>query len=132
MKLSLQMSLVIGGLSLAISLVFAAFNYNYQLQKVTTQNQQLVQQLSDNAQTTSAIAVYLDDIELGREVVDGLANNDLIMSATIRMSSDGSVISSGTPSSEMSSINTTLFNPFIPDEIIGRLEVVPNVRGFQR
>ncbi|MFQ3251249.1 MAG: diguanylate cyclase (GGDEF)-like protein/PAS domain S-box-containing protein [Glaciecola sp.] len=127
MKLSLQMSLVIGGLSLAISLVFAAFNYNYQLQKVTTQNQQLVQQLSDNAQTTSAIAVYLDDIELGREVVDGLANNDLIMSATIRMSSDGSVISSGTPSSEMSSINTTLFNPFIPDEIIGRLEVVPNV-----
>lgn len=126
-SLSVQISLVIGALSIAISLIFATFNYNYQLQKVTSQNQQLVQQLSDNAKTTSAISAYLADNELGNEVVTGLANNDLIMSATIRMAADGTVISAGTPSNEMSSINTTLFHPFISDEIIGRLEVVPNV-----
>lgn len=127
MKLSLRMSLIILLMSLAISIIFATFNYAYQLNNVTVQNQQLVQQLSDNAKTTSAIAAYLVDTELGKEVVDGLANNDLITSATIRMVVDGSVISAGTPSYAMASINTSLYNPFIPDEIIGTLEVVPNV-----
>jgi diguanylate cyclase (GGDEF)-like protein/PAS domain S-box-containing protein len=126
MKLSLQMSLVIGGLSLAISLIFAGFNYNFQLEKIKLQNQQLVQQLSNNAKTTSSISVYLPDPELGQEVVDGLARNDLITSASIRMASDGTVITAGEPSLAISSINTPLYNPFIPDELIGTLEVVPN------
>ena len=127
MKLSLRISLVIGLLSLAISTIFASFNYSYQLQQVTTQNQQLVQQLSDTAKGTSAIAAYVVDEELGQDVVDGLANNDLIMSATIRTASDSIFISSGKSTSAISSINTKLYNPFSPDEVIGTLEVVPNL-----
>jgi GGDEF domain-containing protein/HAMP domain-containing protein len=127
MKLSLRISLVIGLLSLAISTIFASFNYSYQLRQVTTQNQQLVQQLSDTANGTSAIAAYLVDEELGQDVVDGLANNDLIMTATIRTVSDGIVITSGKSTNAISSINTKLYNPFSPEEIIGTLEVVPNL-----
>ncbi len=127
MKLSLRISLVIGLLSLAISTFFASFNYSYQLRQVTTQNQQLVQQLSDTAKGTSAIAAYLVDEELGQDVVDGLANNDLIMSATIRTATDGIVITSGKSTNAISSINTKLYNPFSPEEIIGTLEVVPNL-----
>jgi diguanylate cyclase (GGDEF)-like protein len=127
MKLSLRISLVIGLLSLAISSIFASLNYSYQLQQVTTQNQQLVQQLSDTAKGTSAIAAYLVDEELGQDVVDGLANNDLIMSATIRTASDGIVITSGKSTNAISSINTKLYNPFSPEEVIGTLEVVPNL-----
>ena len=108
MKLSLRISLVIGLLSLAISSIFASLNYSYQLQHVTTQNQQLVQQLSDTAKGTSAIAAYLVDEELGQDVVDGLANNDLIMSATIRTASDGIVITSGKSTTAISPINTKL------------------------
>lgn len=127
MKLSLRISLVIGLLSLAISTIFASFNYSYQLRQGTTQNQQLVQQLSDTAKGTSAIAAYLVDEELGQDVVDGLANNDLIMSATIRTASDGIVITSGKSTNAISSINTKLYNPFSPEEVIGTLEVVPNL-----
>jgi len=127
MKLSLRISLVIGLLSLAISIIFASFNYSYQLRQVTTQNQQLVQQLSDTAKGTSAIAAYLVDEELGQDVVDGLANNDLIMSATIRSATDSIVITSGKSTNAISSINTKLYNPFSPEEIIGTLEVVPNL-----
>jgi diguanylate cyclase (GGDEF)-like protein/PAS domain S-box-containing protein len=127
MKLSLRISLVIGLLSLAISTIFASFNYHHQLQQVTAQNQLLVQQLSDTAKGTSAIAAYLIDEELGQDVVDGLASNDLIMAATIRTVAQGRDFTSGTSNYAISSINTKLYNPFSPDEIVGTLEVVPNL-----
>ncbi|MBF7074406.1 diguanylate cyclase [Glaciecola sp. MH2013] len=131
MKLSVRISLVIFLLSLAISTVFASFNYYYQLKAATQQYQELTTQLATSAVNTAGIAAYLIDTELAQEVVDGLTANDLIASASITISSEELTISAGESKASRQKIEAVIRNPFIEDDIIGLLEVLPNVEFIE-
>lgn len=131
MKLSVRISLVIWLLSLVISTVFAFLNYQYQLQQATERYQEQATQLAETANNTSAIAVYVVDTELAQQVVDGLVENDLVTAASISIPADNRVISAGSALNQNQAININLQHPFIENDIIGLLTVVPNTRFIQ-
>ncbi len=127
MKLSVRISVVIGVLSLMISTVFSSVNYYFQLQKTTTQYQQLTKQLANNAESTSSIAAYLIDKELGQEVVNDLVANDLITAASITIVGEDTEITAGTHSDSIDLINLPLMDPFADEEVIGSIQLTPNI-----
>lgn len=130
MTLSVRVGFIIGGLSIIISAMVAGASYYYQLIKATEQSQQLVAQLAENANRTSAIAAYVDDQELANEIVAGLSDNDLIAGAIIFVPGTQFKIQAGTFSANVKSIVVTLRNPF-GEEVLGTLEVFPNKKFIQ-
>lgn len=132
MKLSVRVGIIIGGLSIIISTMVAGASYYYQLKKATKQSQQLVAQLAENANRTSAIAAYVDDHELASEIVAGLSNNDLIAGAIIYVPGTQFKVQGGALSPNVKSIIVTLRNPFSEEEVLGTLEVFPDIRFIQQ
>lgn len=132
MTLSARVGIIIGGLSIIISSVVAGASYYYQLIKATEQSQQLVAQLAQSANRTSSIAAYLDDQELANEILAGLSNNDLIAGAIIYVPDKGFRVQVGNLNPNVKSIKETLRNPFSEEEVLGRLEVSPDLKFIQQ
>jgi len=123
MKLSFKISLVIGTISIVISSAVAGISYYFQLDQATLQSEQLAKQIVESASRPSAIAAYLDDTELGTEIVVGLANNDLIAGAKIENAASNNSVLAGFVNTSNKTIEIPLYNPFIESDAVGLLIV---------
>ncbi|MFC4701467.1 diguanylate cyclase domain-containing protein [Glaciecola siphonariae] len=130
MSLSLRISLIIGFIAIAISSAVAFLHFNIQLDHSKEQSENLVRQMAQNDQGTSSIAAYLLDTELADEIVEGLANNDLIAFASITAHSEQLALAGINPRSQ-NNVVVSLKNPFDEAEQIGLLTVYPDLRFIQ-
>lgn len=130
MSLSLRISFIIGLIAIAISSAVAFVHFQVQLSHFTQQSENLVTQMAENDRGTSSIAAYLLDMELGEEIVAGLASNDLIAFASI--SSRGEpVAAAGRNIAAQTNLEIALYNPFDDTEQIGLLMVHPDADFIQ-
>jgi diguanylate cyclase (GGDEF)-like protein/PAS domain S-box-containing protein len=123
MKLSLKISLVIGALSLVISMAFASISYYFQLGQARHQSELLAAQYAQSASQPSAIAAYLEDDTLAQEILTGLVNTDIIASASINMSNNSFAIEVGVADNASKPITLNLLHPFLDQEKVGVLTV---------
>ncbi|MDJ0833058.1 MAG: sensor domain-containing diguanylate cyclase [Gammaproteobacteria bacterium] len=86
-----------------------------------------LQELAKTAQQSAAISAYLSDKELAKEIITGLAGNDivdgvLIISNERVLHSGGKITQNGSTLSQ----RYTLTFPFINGEVVGELIINPN------
>lgn len=129
-RLYVRVAVELALVALTVSLVMAAAAYWLSLTQQRDVNRQLVVQLADSAQNTSAIAAYLADEELAQEILNGLVANNLVEGARIEMVV-GATIQAGINGENDDFISIPLYNPFLPEDRVGRLVVLPNDRFIQ-
>ncbi|PCJ31170.1 MAG: hypothetical protein COA90_07080 [Gammaproteobacteria bacterium] len=110
------------------SYIFFERTYQLEFEQNRTSLQQLVQAISH----TAAIATYLEDKVLAKEVIEGIAANDLVKAVELR-AEDKLIASSG----DMEGIKDenlmvfSLNSPFIKNEVVGSLRVQVNNKLIQ-
>ncbi len=92
-----------------------------------------LQALAKTAQQSAAISAYLSDKELAREIITGLAGNDivdgvLIISNERVLHSGGKITQNGSNLSQRYTLNF----PFIDGEVVGELIINPNSDFMQQ
>jgi len=75
---------------------------------------------------TAAIAAYLDDLTLAKEVVEGIAGSDLVKAVELK-STQESLALRGTVPDGAQTMKFDLESPFSSGEMVGKLNLVPNV-----
>ena len=102
------------------SYIFFDRTYQAELKRSNTNLQQLVQAVSN----TAAIATYLEDMVLGKEVVEGITANHLVKAVELR-SQYKMIANSGDMSqaNDKSLIHFSLNSPFSETEYVGELIV---------
>jgi diguanylate cyclase (GGDEF)-like protein len=85
----------------------------------------LIEQIGATIRSTASIALYVQDQELGQEIVQGLVINDLIAGAELS-DSLGLDVTYGDISQGKGLIRTQVQHPFIPKQTIGQLLISPN------
>jgi len=114
--------------TLLLSFYFYKQIYNEQLSQADHQIDQLVSTIESSA----AVAAYLDNQELAKEVVRGLASNDIVLASSLRSTSGmridiGDWVSAdGSPTDESKVRHFKLVSPFMPDESTGEILLRPN------
>lgn len=93
--------------------------------------EQLVAQLADSTRKPSAIAVYVEDDILAKEITEGLVRNDLVMAAVVT-TNEGILAQSGELTTQEGGVVIPLIHPFIEDQTIGKLSVYPDIEFIQR
>ncbi|WP_218310782.1 diguanylate cyclase domain-containing protein [Alteromonas antoniana] len=129
-RLYVRVAVELALLALAVSLVMATAAYWLSLAQQRDVNRQLVVQLAESAQNTSAIAAYLADEELAQEILNGLVANNLVEGARIEVA-EGRVIRSGISDGNEDAIVIPLSDPFLKEDRVGRLVVLPDDRFIQ-
>tara|TARA_R110001606_G_scaffold395664_1_gene568368 strand:- start:50798 stop:52399 length:1602 start_codon:yes stop_codon:yes gene_type:complete len=103
--------------------IFFERTYNTELEQSRTSLQQLVQAVSH----TAAIATYLEDMVLGKEVIEGIAANHLVKA--VELKSDYKLIAKRGDMSEVREedlMRFSLKSPFMKGESVGELIVNVN------
>nr|WP_136251123.1 diguanylate cyclase [Ningiella ruwaisensis] len=126
MSLSFRISIVIGLIAIALSALVASINYHFQIKQAQHQGEQLVMQMAQNDAGTASIAAYLSDVELAKEIAQGLAANDLVARATVYSQTE-QISLAGRSRFTSNAIDVVLFNPFDETEKIGMLRVEPDL-----
>jgi methyl-accepting chemotaxis protein len=91
----------------------------------------LVKQLAQAMAKTATISAYLNNRELGQEIISGLLSNDLVQGA--RLYGEGEMsISSGDLNKPQDGIVIQLIHPFIDDTLVGTLTVYPDNNYIQQ
>lgn len=107
------------------SLFFYDRTYQEQLEASKLQ----LQQLFTTVKSSAAVAAYLDNNEIALEVAKGLASNDIVSSIEITSLTGMQVASGNLPPDAAPDIKTfTLYSPFIEDDTIGQINMLPNYR----
>lgn len=109
--------------------IFFERSYQTELQQSHTSLQQLVQAVSH----TAAIASYLEDKILAKEVIEGIAANDLVKAVELR-AEEKVIASSGDMSqaTDKDLMRFSLNSPFIKTENIGELIVNINYKLIEK
>jgi diguanylate cyclase (GGDEF)-like protein/PAS domain S-box-containing protein len=124
-RLIISITLVATLIASISAYIFFERSYKTELEQNRTSLQQLVQAVSH----TAAIASYLEDIVLAKEVVDGIAANDLVKAVALKAGADSKLIAS---SGDMSNVQDkdfmhfSLNSPFVKTERVGELIVNVN------
>lgn len=110
-------------LSVALSSTFFYRTYNAELLAADTRITQLVK----TVEYSTAIATYLDNRELAKEIGRGLISNDIVSALAIS-SLNGMHVTSGKilSTTQTSSKNFPLMSPFIETEQVGEITIHPN------
>lgn len=124
-KLYIRVALAIAFVAISVSLVTAGFAYRYNLNERKAVNARSVKQLVRSAQSTSAIAAYLEDEALAMEIINGLVANDLVSAAAI-FNRDSFSIRLGEMTESKEPISVVLEHPFSGSTPVGSLMVYPN------
>jgi diguanylate cyclase (GGDEF)-like protein/PAS domain S-box-containing protein len=118
-----------------VLVVFASSTLSYYttLQERKDTNYLLVKQLAQTMAKTATIAAYLNDRELGQEIVSGLLSNDLVQGASLEGEGQGEMaIFSEALDKQQNGIVVTLIHPFINDTAIGSLTLYPDNNYIQQ
>ena len=105
------------------SLILYRVSFDDQLERADNNLRQLV----STVQHTSAIAAYLGDKELAKEVVFGLSHNDIVDGVLI-INNESVLYSDGNMDAATGQFSQrfTLISPFIENEKVGELIINPN------
>lgn len=124
-RLILSITLVATLIASVSAYIFFERSYKMELEQNRTSLEQLVQAVSN----TAAIASYLEDIVLAKEVVDGIAANDMVKAVALRAVAGSKLIASSGDMSDALDKNLMRFpliSPFVKTERIGELVVNVN------
>ena len=125
-KNGILVRLMLGAIFSALVVGFLGTQVLYRLSVMDQRElgQKTIVQLNQTVSSTSSIAVYVQDQELAREVINGLVTNDVIKHAAIR-SAEFSVADEGFVESD-NNIEFSIFSPFEPDRKLGSLAITPD------
>ncbi|KZN50791.1 sensor domain-containing diguanylate cyclase [Pseudoalteromonas luteoviolacea] len=112
------------------SAVYAYLYYNYIFETELERSDNSVLQISQTVSSTASIAAYLEDKDLANEVVNGLVSNDIIQSAAL--TNQSTVLAKSILFNEREALTFSLPNPFILQENIGFIHVVPNTQFIRQ
>lgn len=116
--------LILAGVVSALSTGYLFYSYTYS--KEFAQSQKNIRQLAHAVSHTAAIAAYLDDLTLAKEVVEGIAGSDLVKAVELK-STQESLALRGTVPDGAQTMKFDLESPFSSGEMVGKLNLVPNV-----
>lgn len=110
-----------------VAVLSSYFFYFEQLERNEQDSREHVNQLSRTIEKTASIAVYVQDSVLAREIIDGLAINDVVSEVELISEPGFSVFSGEKTLIGREGVSTlTLYNPFFEEEVIGQLKILPN------
>lgn len=134
-KNSILTRLVLGAIFSAIAIGLLASQILYKV-SVAHQNElshQAIEQLNKTVSSTAAVAVYINDQELAKEVINGLTTNDVVKYASINslelnVSSTGYEHYKQQTEFQIDNDSTlfSIYSPFDADRRLGVLEIVAN------
>lgn len=118
--------------ALLFSLLAGAIAYQLAFQRALAQSEEAIERLCLTVKTTAAIAAYVDNRDVAKDVVTGLLNNEIVQSARIESSSGGTMIEQRKPEGEAIgaafAVRCPLYSPFDAREQVGNLIIKPNQR----
>lgn len=121
--------LAVGSFLVAIISSWTSFKHSFNQELI--RGEQFAEQLIDIVNQTAAIAAYLNEEELGQQLVNGLVGNSLIASATLTVSNGKTITAFSTPPSDKEDQNNSshvirlLKSPFSGTNV-GKLLLIPN------
>ncbi|MDJ0881198.1 MAG: diguanylate cyclase [Gammaproteobacteria bacterium] len=126
-SLSARLILTIALSALIIIIVSSLILYQVSFEDQLRRADNNLKQLVSAVQHTSAIAAYLGDKELAKEVVFGLSNNDIVDGVLI-INNESVLYSDGNMEAATGQFSQrfTLISPFIEKEKVGELIINPN------
>ena len=130
-KINVRVALIVAVIGVFLSLSGSLVVFGLALEKQESLSYRLIEQLAASASKASVAAVYVDDEELANEIINGLIINDLVSAA--RIHSGLTVLASNIQKDiDSGSITRDLPHPFIEDEPIGKLELIPDTRFIEQ
>ncbi|QYK05883.1 diguanylate cyclase domain-containing protein [Shewanella zhangzhouensis] len=89
-------------------------------------------QIALTVQKTASVALYVKDVELGKEIVEGLEVNDLVAGALLTADSGDWVSSRGFVADDVLQVlEFDIPHPFFAGEVLGKLRLLPNNEYIQ-
>lgn len=120
-----------GGAFLAAVLACLYFFWDARETKLKEVTNQLGQ-IALTVQKTASVALYVKDVELGKEIVEGLEVNDLVAGALLTADSGDWVSSSGYAADDVLQVlEFDIPHPFFAGEVLGKLKLLPNTQYIQ-
>ena len=125
----LALILLLAGLVSALCTGYVFYSYTYS--KEFAQSQKQLRQLVHAVSQTAAIAAYLDDLTLAKEVVDGIAASDLVKAVVLKSTQETLSTRGIMPDEPVETLRFNLDSPFVKGETVGKLLVAPNIASIQ-
>lgn len=125
----LAVILVMAGVASALSTGYLF--YSYTSTKELEQSHKSLGQLVHAVSQTAAIAAYLDDKTLAKEVVEGVAGSDLVKAVELKSTQESLSLRGTIPADHVDVISFDLESPFATGEVVGKLIVAPNIALIQ-
>ncbi len=129
LKLKLALRVTLGSLVFALIAGAAMFWTEFESQHAEATS--LQQQLAATVQSSAAVAAYVKNEEIARDVVTGLLSNPMVAAAGIETDTGARVFSSrrvaGSDASKAATTHYSLKSPVIAEETIGRLVIEQDV-----
>ncbi|MCL2912452.1 diguanylate cyclase [Shewanella corallii] len=125
-KLYIKVALVIGIGAFIAAVVASVFFYldtKFRAEQLAT-NQ--ISQLALTVESTASVALYVQDAELAKEIVQGLEINDLVAGAMLTEGDKAWMGSRGFDLQAAEVIRFEIHHPFFSDQTLGKLLLMPN------
>jgi len=127
-SLHVKLSMSVAAAALFVVMLSSYFFYQRAYESSFAESERSVRQLLETVSTTAAIAAYVNNEELARQVVDGLSINDIVVGAKVK--AGGKILGQQgkTDGNGMSTyISKKLAAPFNKHEVVGEVGVFPNL-----
>ncbi|AWB66405.1 diguanylate cyclase [Saccharobesus litoralis] len=129
--LLVRLAVVIIFASLAVGFISAQIFYRFTYLSEVEVAEKEIAQLYETVSATASIAAYLGDSELAKEVVNGLATNDIVDFAMIS-AGDIQVSSAFTEEDRINQSRFDIYSPFIKDQVVGQLTIIHDINYISR
>lgn len=126
-KLYVKVALVIGVGAFIAAVVACIYFYLDAKARFEQDAGNQISQLALTVGKTASVALYVQDAELAREIVEGLEVNDLVAGAMLATGSSDWIGSQGFSSTSKAAMEFEIRHPFFNDEVLGTLVLQPNL-----
>ncbi|MGI2258877.1 diguanylate cyclase domain-containing protein [Shewanella sp. GXUN23E] len=126
-KLYVKVAFAIGIGAFVGALIASLYFYLDAKQRWTESAREQIKQLALTVEKTASVALYVQDAELAKEIVEGLEVNDLVAGAMLVSEKGSWVGSKGFDEGSIFILEFDIRHPFFGDEVLGRLQLLPNM-----
>lgn len=132
-SLAIRVGSMIGISALLLLAIFSFFFYQRTFQHEIQTVKHSLSQLVITVENSAAIASYLNNIEIAKEVVQGLERNDMVSGVSIRGSS-GLYLESGNmqPLDDVEILKYPVISPVGDGESVGQITIYPNQKLIEK
>ncbi|MFS1703747.1 diguanylate cyclase domain-containing protein [Alteromonas sp. AMM-1] len=124
-KLHVRLAFVVAVVGILISIAGSLIVFQLAQAEQQRFSQHLVNQIAQGSVKPAAIAVYVNDAELAKEIIESLQINDLVLAAEIRNEA-GIFAETSLKNESAEAIVLKLPHPFISNDFVGELLVYPD------